>query len=188
MRIDSDMQKYLARSQQVKAKIAGDQSICDKVRMIRTLRRGEPFGGVSWHGTLHSVYALGQLTNGLWVVARVPNHRIYEKIGDLEYCSQKTAEAYYEHPEDVVAEFCVGVVPPGTKYPYQKRTDALLLTEDLTQGGQTHIRNIPDTKYGIIYETRQKAWYDFDVCFNTDIYIEKRENPLFFNPKNRLEV
>ncbi len=168
------LERYIARSQEVKAEIAANASMLDRIKRVRDLRPGER-DGLSWHGNFHSVYSLGQLPSGLWVVARVPNHRVYNKIGDLEYCAEKSAETHDDYPSDIVPSFCVGVVPNGISFPYKIRKDngVLLLTEDLTQGGRYNIRNQPDTSYGIIQETQKKVWYDFDKSNDRHLLKEK---------------
>ena len=187
--MEAHLEKYLARSQQVKAEISGNADFCDEIRRVMNLDHYEPFGR-ELHGQCHSFYVLGQLESGLFVVARVPNERVYYKVGDLEYCAQESAATYADRPRDIVPSFCVGVVPTGTQYPYQLRKDkgVLLLTEDVTQGGKFTIENEPDMAYGTIRGTQKKVWYDFDKSNDRYILEEKMKDPIFFSLEHRLEL
>jgi hypothetical protein len=150
------MSEYFDISQQIRSEIESNKGLTDKLN--RHMSRVE-FAEFIGEGTANAHYRMGRLESGLWLAARQRKCQYYLRASDtllsIHESYAETAEEYWEEGK-LVSKFCVAAF---------KENNAVLLVEDLTEGGKRKIYHNQDEQFGYYEGTEEVVWLDLESNF-----------------------
>ena len=171
------MDDYFEFSQKIRSELEGNLGLMERLEKHLSLSDDCEVIG---NGSMHIVYRLGQLDSGLGVAIRevnLPHYYRPSKTILSQYESYCITAEYLSDRGIRLPRFCIGAFG---------KENAVLLLEDLTEGGTREITSEPGDQYGIYTDTNERVLVDLEDLEDLDIYGSEYDTLRYMNQENSI--